>query len=113
MMEHLCDNLCYLPKTVTNQEELDCICAECKMGKFICDILNCKSDMRDIEKARLILKNIADTEPMSVDAQKRTLLSIMSSLQEIKRLEAMEHEVDLQDMQKRNNCRSDDTVSKR
>ena len=113
MMEHVCDNLCFIPKNIADQEELDCICAECKMGKFVCDILNCNSNMKDIEKARLILRNISDTEPMSIDVQKRRLLSIMSSLQEIKRLEAMEHEVDLQDMQKRNDCRSNGTVSGR
>ena len=41
MMEHICDNLCKHPIRVGQiQEELDDICAECKMGKFVCDILN-------------------------------------------------------------------------
>lgn len=113
MLEHICDNLCYFQKTVSDQKELDYICDECKIGNYVCDILKNVSNMKDIEKAQVILKNMVDTEQMSVDAQKRTLLSIMSSLQEIKRLEAMEHEVDLQDLQKRNDCRSNDTVSGR
>lgn len=41
MMEHICDNLCMNPIRVgQTQDELEDICAECKMGKFICDILN-------------------------------------------------------------------------
>ena len=41
MMEHICDNLCKHPIRVgQTQDELDDICAECKMGKFVCDILN-------------------------------------------------------------------------
>lgn len=40
MMEHICDNLCKHPCNAKDQEELDDICAECKMGKFVCDILN-------------------------------------------------------------------------
>lgn len=40
MMEHICDNLCRHPRDVEDQEELECICAECKMGQFICDIIN-------------------------------------------------------------------------
>lgn len=37
--EYICDKLCKYP-CVCDQEELDEHCAECKMGKFICDILN-------------------------------------------------------------------------
>lgn len=40
MMEHICDNLCKHPGNAKDQEELDNTCAECKMGKFVCDILN-------------------------------------------------------------------------
>lgn len=41
MMEHICDNLCKHPNRVgITQEELDDICNNCKMGKFVCDILN-------------------------------------------------------------------------
>lgn len=41
MMEHICDNLCKHPNRVDiTQEELDEVCDECKMGKFVCDILN-------------------------------------------------------------------------
>lgn len=41
MMEHICDNICMHPIRVgQTQDELDDICAECKMGEFVCDILN-------------------------------------------------------------------------
>ena len=41
MMEYICDNLCKHPIRVgQTQEELDDICAECRMGKFVCEILN-------------------------------------------------------------------------
>lgn len=41
MMEHICDNLCKHPiREGQTQDELEDICAECKMGKFVCDILN-------------------------------------------------------------------------
>lgn len=40
MMEYTCDYLCRFPKDIKNQEELDNICDECKMGKHVCDILN-------------------------------------------------------------------------
>lgn len=40
MMEHICDNICKHPGNAKDQDELDWICADCKMGKFVCDILN-------------------------------------------------------------------------
>ena len=40
MMEYICDNQCKHPYNAEDQEELDDICAECEMAKFICDILN-------------------------------------------------------------------------
>ena len=55
MMEHICDNICMHPIRVgQTQDELDDICAECKMGKFVCDILNTYNHSRqasdDIDK---------------------------------------------------------------
>ena len=38
--EYICDSLCKHPGECFRQETLDEICVECKMGKFICDILN-------------------------------------------------------------------------
>lgn len=37
--EHICDNLCHYPHLL-NGEELEDKCLGCKIGKFICDILN-------------------------------------------------------------------------
>lgn len=42
--EYICDNLCQYP-CECNQEQLDEHCAECKMGKFICDICNLYLDL--------------------------------------------------------------------
>lgn len=39
MMEHICDNLCKHPDHLSG-EALEDKCAECKMGRFVCDILN-------------------------------------------------------------------------
>lgn len=40
MMEHICDHLCRFPESAASQEQLEDICAECKMGQFVCDLLN-------------------------------------------------------------------------
>lgn len=39
MMEHICDDLCKHPDHLSG-EALEDKCAECKMGRFVCDILN-------------------------------------------------------------------------
>lgn len=46
MMEHICDNLCKHPCNAKDQEELDEICAECIMGKFVCSILNAHNRLK-------------------------------------------------------------------
>lgn len=40
MMEHLCDHLCRFPWGTGRKEDLEDICADCKMGQYVCDILN-------------------------------------------------------------------------
>lgn len=40
MMEHVCDKLCRYSREAQDQEELEYICSECKMGRFVCDIIN-------------------------------------------------------------------------
>ena len=40
MMEHICDNICKYPVMGLGDGELENICAECKMGQYVCDILN-------------------------------------------------------------------------
>ncbi len=40
MMEHVCDKICQYPHIFTDQDELNYICAECKMEKFASDIIN-------------------------------------------------------------------------
>lgn len=46
MMEHICDNLCKYPDQL-NGEKLEDKCAECKMGRFVCDILNQYNKVND------------------------------------------------------------------
>lgn len=40
MAEFICDDLCKHREEGLSQDELDEICCECKMGQFICNILN-------------------------------------------------------------------------
>ena len=40
MMEHICDKLCRHPREAQDEDELEVICASCKMGQFVCDIIN-------------------------------------------------------------------------
>lgn len=40
MMEHICDNLCRHPREASDQETLEDICAECRMGEFTGRIMN-------------------------------------------------------------------------
>ena len=53
MMEHICDNICMHPIRVgQTQDELDDICAECKMGKFVCNILNTYNRLNYFDKTQ-------------------------------------------------------------
>ena len=50
--EHICDNLCRYPHLLGG-EELEDKCSGCKMGKFICDILNEYNRLDDFEKTQV------------------------------------------------------------
>ena len=63
MMEHICDNICMHPIRVgQTQDELDDICAECKMGKFVCDILNAYNRLNEFDKTQSydLLKKLSE-----------------------------------------------------
>lgn len=51
MMEHICDNLCKYPDQL-NGEKLEDKCAECKMGRFVCDILNQYNKVNDFTNSQ-------------------------------------------------------------
>ena len=51
MMEHICDNLCKHPDQLSG-ERLEDKCAECKMGRFVCDILNQYNKVIDFENSQ-------------------------------------------------------------
>lgn len=51
MMEHICDNLCKHPDQL-NRIELDDKCAECKMERFVCDILNQHNKVNDFANSQ-------------------------------------------------------------
>lgn len=51
MMEHICDNLCKYPNQLSG-EQLEDKCAECKMGRFVCDILNHHNKVVDAGNAQ-------------------------------------------------------------
>lgn len=64
LAEFFCDNLCKYPMIVHDQELLDNCCAECPMGKYICDILNAYSRINNFEKSQSyhLLQKIAELE---------------------------------------------------
>lgn len=47
MMNHVCDDICIFPKESKSEAELEVICAECQMGKHICNILNTYNGLAD------------------------------------------------------------------
>ena len=51
MMEHICDALCKYPDQLSGME-LEDKCAECKMGRFVCDILNQYNKVIDFENSQ-------------------------------------------------------------
>lgn len=51
MMEHICDNLCKYPDQLS-KKELEDKCAECKMGRFVCDILNQYNKVNDFANSQ-------------------------------------------------------------
>lgn len=63
MMEYICDSVCkHSNNAMLLQEELDGFCAECKMGNFVCDILNTYNRLNDFEKSQShdLLKKLSE-----------------------------------------------------
>jgi len=61
MAEHICDMICGNLDDVHDQNKADEICADCKMGQFIFDILNEYNKINDFEQTQSfkLLKEIA------------------------------------------------------
>lgn len=58
--EYICDELCKWTDRFLNPENLEAYCAECKMGKFICDICNKYNEIDRFagsELERLMMEN--------------------------------------------------------
>ena len=51
MMEHICDDLCRHPDQLSAME-LEDECAECKMTRFVCDILNQYNKVNDFANSQ-------------------------------------------------------------
>lgn len=51
MMEHICDDLCKYPDHLSG-EALEDKCAEYKMGRFVCDILNQYNKINDFTSSQ-------------------------------------------------------------
>lgn len=49
MMEYICDSICHYPH-ILNAEELENKCADCKMGQYVCDILDHHNKCKEICK---------------------------------------------------------------
>lgn len=57
MMEHLCDHLCRFPWGTGRKEDLEDICADCKMGQYVCDILNTYNSACKLQAAAETVRN--------------------------------------------------------
>ena len=59
--EHICDNLCRYPH-MADGKSLEIICSECKIGKFICYILNEYNRINDFDKTQTakLLKQVQE-----------------------------------------------------
>ena len=67
MMEHICDNLCKYPDQL-NGEQLEDKCAECKMGRFVCDILNQYNNCaKQLEQMQELKERDTAKKPEEVD----------------------------------------------
>ena len=60
MMEHICDNLCKYPDQLSEME-LEDKCAECKMGRFVRDILNQYNKVNDFTNSQCVLSSKLNT----------------------------------------------------
>jgi len=65
MIEHVCDHLCRFPLEIERKEDLEDICAECKMDQYTNLILNTYDRVSDPEKN--ILHRKAARENMVAD----------------------------------------------
>lgn len=52
MAEYICDKLCIYPQT-KQEDELEEICCECEMGKFVCDICNKYNEICNFENSQI------------------------------------------------------------
>ena len=67
MMEHICDNLCKYPDQL-NGEQLEDKCAECKMGRFVRDILNQYNNCaKQLEQMQELKERDTAKKPEEVD----------------------------------------------
>lgn len=61
MMEHVCDHLCRFPWETKRKEDLEEVCAGCKMDQYTNRILNQYNTINDFEKTQCahLLKQLA------------------------------------------------------
>lgn len=52
MAKYICDKLCIYPHT-KQEDELEEICCECEMGKFVCDICNKYNKINSFENSQI------------------------------------------------------------
>lgn len=52
MMEYICDHVCISPKVITDEEQIQHYCEECKMEKYICDICSTYNKINDFMNAQ-------------------------------------------------------------
>ena len=61
MMEYVCDYLCRFPWEIERKEDLEEVCASCRMDKYTNDILNQYDKINNFEKGQCahLLKELA------------------------------------------------------
>ncbi len=75
--EHICDNLCRYPH-MADGKSLEIICSECKIGKFICDILNEYNRINDFDKTQTakLLKQVQELKERDTAKKPNEVLKI-------------------------------------
>lgn len=70
MMEHICDDLCKYPDQLS-KKGLEDKCAECKMERFVCDILNHHNKVNDFANSQCAKLLEQMHEPKERDTAKK------------------------------------------
>ena len=71
LAEWICDSVCYKPKVIVNQEELDEHCDKCPLADYVCRICNQYNDLNTFEATQSykLMQKVSELE-RALDVQK-------------------------------------------